>query len=389
MKLARAIINEVLNSRNTGLIQFNVRNRTEMDGYYTLNSLRPRATKVIIPYKGDKYRPIEIQTKMYMRSSMSPFGEDGSVQHFLVGKFQDQLQSDPFNSKALTTIKVKKDHGWITKEKFYLWLIKEGLPNSVVGQFFPDLADLEVEETVIKQGDVSFIGFDEKKHKALLDFFDKAETTLKKVGFKDLVYGKVFLVPRKNAGMNVTLADYVEKDDTMRVFDLAQKNNDTLQTIIHELGHRLYRKRLSADAYRSIRERYAKAIADLKTEVTTGSKATLFTVGQRFHHPKFGELEYGGLGGQSLYSNKKSYKFYILKDGQRTNRYLPFKTLEEATIHFSSLESSNKASGKKTDNAWMPTSYAMTKDTEWFAEVFSFAVMDNNKEVLDWVKGLL
>lgn len=363
---------------------------SDIRNYLVIDQRSPRKTKAVVATQGDQYRLIEVNTNISF-NMQQVFGPDGDINYLLKG----QLEASMLNSYSLATkIKIKKDHGWWSKEKMFLWLINEGVPNITIPNFFPEMANMEVSDSVVKSGNVSFVNFDAKKHKSIMDYFMQAEAVIKKQGFGDLVYGKVYMVP-KNQLKASRYADYIENDDSIRVFDLLQTDIDAnpLKTIVHELGHRYYRKTLPIGARSEITKKFNELIRGEKKDDKV--KAEEIKIGTRFFHPKHGEVEYGGFlpkkaTAKTLYARKSSsvHKFFLIKNGEKTTTFLYYKTLAEAMIWLSGTEAQSSTGLRTSDNVWLPTAYSRTKDTEWFAEIFAFAVLDNNKEVLDWIKDL-
>jgi len=410
MKLAERIIGEVLSSR-LSIVNKPVKTDTEMDSYYTISE--SRGTKVVIPTKDGKYRPIVITSNVNLGSySTLVFNEDKniSIQYFLDGYLEESMVNkwksfyvpygypdNTVSTKGKPKITIKKDHGWMSKEKFYLWLIGESVLDIVIKTHFPNMAEIEVADSKIKHGDIEFIGFDQKKHKELLDLIDDADSKLKKAGFGNLMYGKIYLVPKANNKKTfVTFADYLKDDDSVRIFDASQSSAmaQPIKTIIHELGHRHYYKKLNTGALDKIRQRFILELSNFNKDqndkdIKIKADHDGFKIGDILNSKKHGELQFGGVGPRTLNGRKIFYKFYQMKNGQKTSAYLSFEKLVDAIKYFGNQDKVEVSSkNAKVDNMWLPTPYSRTSQIEWFAEVFAFAVMGNNKEILNWIKEL-
>jgi len=269
-----------------------------------------------------------------------------------------------------------KTYNWMSKAEARALLIKNGILDGQISRDIPDLEIEETEHSTLKHGNITLYGFDEKKNADIIKWLDEAETKLKNVGLGDLVYGKVFLVPKRNS-TNLTLADYSKNDDTIRMFKAAGEKTP-VKTIIHELGHRFYYKKLKTTTLSKIYERYKKELKDHQEKV----KDIKVEVGTKYSLPEKGVLEYAGLGTKTLNGRKYVHKLYILKeDGTRSNRFFAFDSVSDM-LHF--IEKP-----KSSENPWLPSQYSKKNEVEWFAEIFAYSVLDNSKEVLDWIKSLV
>lgn len=424
MKLSKELkhICEVLNTNSLYFLVKQPTKNTEMDKYLmaTNSNGHPR---LIIPIKGSgelsKYRPITLMAKTHFghesqirkvfNQSGDVFGEEGKVDFLTKYKYQVTLYNSIISQnggdsasdnvvkkvKELTAYKIKKDYGWMDSKEFYLWLIKESVNQPVIDHYFPELKTIKTDAETIKHKDVELIGFDEKKHKDIIDSIDKAEALFKKSGVKNMVYGKIFLVPKRGQRGNETMADYTFTSDTMRVFDLgAVKYKDTmLHTLIHELGHRYYYKFITREGQSEVLKSFYERVKAFKERLTSNvdDVADSFgikppKVGDVLEHEKFGQVKFVGTSYASLNSRKSFFRFDILdKDGKPTTKYLKFDSLAQATLFFH--KNTTVSNAKKLDK-WLPSTYALTSDKEWFAEVFANGIMENDKEVIKWIKDL-
>lgn len=408
MKLAEELIrlipiDEVINASKLRHSTRMVFNNPDFDRYTVLN--QGETTKAVVVNNKDQYRIIELTTNQNLASSnMMIFNDDknSAIEYLLDGYYEDELvaQTKAFYMRhslsggdvpanKLPKIKIKSDSKWIKKEKLYLWLIKEGIPDVQIKIVFPDLINLDSAETSISHGDFTLIGFDENKHKFLLSVIDDSTKLLNKAGFKDISYGKVYLATKKNSSTTRTLADYISNDDSMRVFDIKTSQEQSVLTFTHELGHRYYYKRLSPLSRELIGKEFIKNMRldmEDQKEVNKQIRGSIpdYKVGDKIKDKKYGDLVFSGIGGVNLNSRKMVLKFHLLKNNEKTDKILTFDSMLDAILYFNkdSLKAKNKA------NPWLPTAYSKTSAVEWFAEIFSYSVVEKNKEILDWIKGL-
>jgi hypothetical protein len=240
---------------------------------------------------------------------------------------------------------------------------KHGLNAAVVFIHFPELQQAETENKV-KVGSFELIYNEEKEHTQIEPIVLETEAILKKFGFGKLCYGKLFSTPTIRAGQ--TLADYTDNTDSVRISNKAKKSNEAIRIMIHELGHRLW--------YRFLSDKQKQEITDKFYEVQKNSDFKI-SLGDKFVDEK-GKIivvsDY--VSGRQGKMQKFVFKYDAMEKSPR---------FSAAKGYFRRLT----PIGKKYEyDPFDVTEYAKTNEKEFFSEVFSFALTQKNKVLLDFIK---
>ena len=235
-----------------------------------------------------------------------------------------------------------------------------------VHTLFPELEGMTLgddNDRVLKVGGFEIIYDKEKEGKHLKELIGAGCDLLSKHKYEKICYGKVVATPNLKTPV---LANYNIRDDFIRVSNKARKRDDAVRTLVHELGHRLYHKFLKKSQHEKIKEKYNEMLAD-KFQIAIGDR---FEMDGR--EITILDTEWTRSGVRYLYS--KEGKFY------------------SATAAALSLRKflGNKE-GKETSKKVHPfqvSLYARKDAEEFFSEVFSFAIVENRKDLLDWIKSL-
>ena len=245
------------------------------------------------------------------------------------------------------------------KELSALLLKKEGLNLATFQRLFPELKDASTEDALEVEG-MKILHVDSVKHSdTVLSGIKKAIAIVRDAGFGHLIYGEVFLIG--SAMKNTVAADYNKETDQVR-FKGDQSESGVISNFIHELGHRQYYKFKVDEAANNAK--YNEVI----------DKRERLKVGDVVKNPKDGK-EYTVLAPE--YSGGK-WKYRVSFDDNG-------KTATGKGGEF--IEYWEKVGGDKAKrSAFDVSSYAKTKNTEYWAEVFSVALTTKNQELLAWVK---
>lgn len=268
-------------------------------------------------------------------------------------------------------LKFAKDHDYLKKftkmsssdlAKFLIQ--KEGMTAKTFKELFPEIKADEGLGKVDLSG-MNILGleqFKKKDQERFMKDIEKAAGIVRKNGFGHLLYGDVFLV----SGLKRSVAaDYSPESDTVR-FKIDSKSSDDYITraFIHELGHRQYYKfKLDTNV---LNEKWFE-VKDKKPGFEIGTVFVSPSTGESIvvDGTKYGRGEYNYTG---YYESDPSKKVSIPR-AMAANPNL--KILK----------------GKVPDiDKFHVSAYAMTNPSEFWAEVFSFALTGQDKELLSWVK---
>jgi hypothetical protein len=245
------------------------------------------------------------------------------------------------------------------KELSTLLLKKEGLSLSTFQKLFPELKDASVEDAVDVEG-MKILHVDSVKHSSIvLAGIKKAAAIVRAAGFGHLIYGEVFLIG--SAMKSTVKADYNVDTDQVR-FKGDQSEPQIISSFIHELGHRQYYKFKVDQAANNAKynevvdKRERLKVGDIVKSPTDGKEYTILA-------PEYSR-------------GKWKYKVSFDDNG---------KTGKGTGGEF--IEYWEKVGGDKANRDVFDVSdYAKTRNTEYWAEVFSVALTTKNPELLAWVK---
>ena len=260
---------------------------------------------------------------------------------------------------------LKKNHGTLKFDDFTKLMIKEGVSIQSLKNLMPTVQfELSGEEF----HDFKIIGGNQKEVDKSKEILTGVYNAYKSINMhKAILYGDVFLTN----SLGQLLADYNINGDTIRLSSTARKKDIAIRTMIHELAHRWYYKILSKEQKEEIKNKYLEMMSSVSGSKTLG-------IGDTYDHPKYGEIEIESKGW-----NKRTYEpYYVFRVKDTNARY----RITDA----GALRGAKKLSGEKDIfNIFDVTNYARTSDTEFWPEVVATALVDKNKELLDWVKGFI
>lgn len=210
----------------------------------------------------------------------------------------------------------------INKEQLFIYCVKNLKISPVYfRRYFGELP--ETEASVIKYHDWKIRIIDGAKITidAIKYLLDRVETVLKSKGFEKLCYGELLFQPSLKGK---ALADYFTSSDDIRVLAQKKYSATMINSLIHELGHRLY---------------------------------FAFGIDKKYFEDNF----------ENMLHEDRGNVFKKMLDKQFNK------------------EETNKS--EKTRFEYFPTGYSKTNPREWFAELFMLYCEDKLEEpVLSWFK---
>jgi len=207
-------------------------------------------------------------------------------------------------------------------------------------------------------------GFDLKTMQAVQKVIDRAAEVLDESGFGALCYGDVNVTNTVMRSSRV-LAFYMLGDDRMYVrANLRGVEGAAIETVIHELGHRLDNKFMSADERIPVRALYRT-----------------FQNADRGNEPR---VEGGSMPSPGDIFEHKGEKFRVERvasgfDGKPVMVYMRGidPELARVTIKLSVDGWRTRHGGRVvTPPSAFPTAYSQKDVSEFFAEMFAFALLD-------------
>jgi len=245
----------------------------------------------------------------------------------------------------------------------------EGINANTLYEWFPALKEKEVEHH--KQiGGFTFItgnNVSENELENVEELVETASRLLEKVGLGDLLYGKIYVL----ADMGKHLANYLESDDTIRMSNKCRKSPTAVKTLIHEIGHRLYAKKLSSEAKVAIDKKFCDEIKF----VSAAPK-----IGDVFEDKKgvtYKVITMKGSG--SLYSTKL---YYVMERSDKPG--------DQWRVNGDYFVGMKRIKGEEHDSSkWVPSQYSKKNDQEWFCEILGWGLVDNNSTYIKFIKSLL
>lgn len=190
---------------------------------------------------------------------------DKQISHFLRRLIKYNIAYRDFKSFAVGAELFFKKQETLNKKKLFDLLVTKGkLGMDHFSKYFGPMDEEgeDISERVkhFKHGNWD-IYLDVKTKRGIdevIQLLDDSSKDLARRGYSKLCYGKVFMVD--NLGGKI-LADYNEKNDTMRIgFKMLKKSNSQNQktAFIHEIGHRNYFKFLNPSQRGENKIRYIK-----------------------------------------------------------------------------------------------------------------------------------
>lgn len=207
-------------------------------------------------------------------------------------------------------------------------------------------------------------GFDAATMKLATNLMAEGARLVSVAGFPEVCYGDAYVTQR--VSRENVLAFYMQDEDRMYVRAKPKKGEEALavETIVHELGHRLHRKfgKGIEPKLRGVHADWGRRYARSPIDAAGYEPA----VGETFEQGRR-RYEVMAVGKPGPYQTV-SYR-RILADGSPDPKYLPSSM--PATKFAMAL-----GRGKRVDDPF-PSPYAMTSPTELFAELFRVVVVGN------------
>lgn len=288
----------------------------------------------------------------------------GAKQHFTIPKEFVRVLSEMARKYDI----LKYYRSFTASEFIPHMLNKEGINASTLYTWFPDLKEKEVEHhkqmgnfTVITGDSVS-----EKEVENVEDLIQTGSQLLSDFGLGEILYGKIYIL----ASMGRVLANYTSSDDTIRISNRSRRSETATKTFIHELGHRLYAKKLTTNAKVAIAKKFADEVQYISLLPKIGDEF------QDVHGVKYKVIT---IKPGSLYSTKT---YYVMTRDDK-----PGSMFRVDSKYFVGMK---RTKGEPHDSsAWVPSNYSKKNEQEWFCEILAWGLVDRNSLWLDFVRSLL
>jgi len=195
---------------------------------------------------------------------------------------------------------------------------------------------------------------------------DNAESRLSSNGLQKLAYGKVYIV---NTLAGNAIADYAPENDIVRVSlkKIRKTTHETIDSFLHELGHRNFYKNLSSDQKSEIRTTFnmnqisKKSVEkdDIVVDKETGNRYQII---------------------KSVYKRSLSYLAKLIEVKKETKKlklnqeyFIPSDLIGTVLI----IESQ---SDDNPNSSFFPSTYSLKNYEEFYAELFSHWMNKTLKE---------
>lgn len=256
--------------------------------------------------------------------------------------------------------------------------------------------------------------------KSIMDILEKVYSIFKKNRIGQLMTGDIRI--QKMGGKTIGL--YYPGSKDIRINYMAKKSKTTIETIIHEFGHKWYYEFVPGlktdirDKYRDARRKgtpergkskaletlealqdseEARLLSDLLAKEGTklsysGRKRSYKGdwVSHGLDHRKWVKMKREGGDGKSRFNGFVAAPSYFLTDPGWTSPLAKLKNVlkKSATIQ---KDLAKEEDGKKVDpTSWFPTKYSEKDSEEWYAELFSYTLLGDIKgEPADFIKSTL
>jgi len=261
----------------------------------------------------------------------------------------------------------------------------------------------------------------EANKKSIMDILEKVYSIFKKNRIGQLMTGDIRV--QKMGGSTIGL--YYPGSKDIRVNYMAKKSKMTLETIIHEFGHKWYhefipgKKTEIRDKYREARKqgtpnrgksatrekldaikdsKEAKALGDLMSK--PGVKLS-YTGRKRSYkgdwetdgldYRKWVRVKRVGDDGKSRFNGFSASPSYFLTDPGWTSPLAKLKNVLKKSADIKRDLHKEDDVGKNIDpKSWFPTKYSEKDSVEWYAEIFAYTLLDQLKgEPADFLKSTL
>ena len=293
-----------------------------------------------------------------------------------------------------------------TKGSLYKFMTTDmKMGNAFYKQVFGEIPSHDtMDSSYTKVGDAKLLfpdGIRESNKEALINLIKEVKSKLDDKGLGNLVSGIIHF-------MNFTgnrIGDYNLVDGQLRIHPNVKKSNDTIFTIVHELGHKLYHEVIS-DKIPQIKEDYLLQMKNYKPKspdmnairgdldflkkLHVGMVVTYS--GRKKNFKDIGNFKIAKIsGGQVELSTTEKSSIYpegrerIVAGGNYI--FLKNPDWHVAGVEVEKIEPTTEY---KESDSWFPTKYSQTNASEWFAELFSFYILGKLQgEPEAWMKNIL
>lgn len=256
--------------------------------------------------------------------------------------------------------------------------LKNKVSRGFIYTWFPELENNVTSS--IKVGPFDVIGKIDDKQMALLEkVVKKSADILKKNGYGHLLYGTLSVSASSNSNV---IADYTSKGDHIVFYPNALTGSDAnVKTMVHELGHRQwYKFKTDQDDVK------------IKFYKTTESTTKQYKKGMRFLYANPNDKGREGNIGviQKRAKQKVTFRVYDPEKLDKANQ-TPWDYTEISVMLNAIPKYFKNMDGTEIVNTehFAVSNYAMTKITEFFAELFAYGNMGwSDKSVFEYIKEI-
>lgn len=391
-------------------------------GYTTRNS---GFSLFISKIEDNKYRVIDFKpNKVMSKSAISNVSTKeqvlSSILHFtnLIKKDLGEMDA----TQLATLLSANSPHGNIS--------------TSGITSVFPELK--ETKEEGHQYGEMTLVGFSPKDLENTIKILDSSKKLMKKIGMEKAFYGKVVATSAKSSKL---LATYHGDTDHITLRPDGLKVQPDI-TIIHELGHRIWRKYLSEEQKKKVNEKYYEVMKKEQEsllnegDVFENDKTRFEVKGSRQHKGStwfaVDEMPIGtdskkitvdSLSKKEIEDitneeGEKVFKLFttpmkdmttlekrmvlerieqmvanrVAKEITLRNKQNKIKSYVVKSIEYFHAKNATQVSGnnnKKKSNPFDVTTYARKDVKEFFSEILGHGLVKNIKEIIKFLEDLL
>jgi hypothetical protein len=331
------------------------------DDFLFLFPRRSSGANIVVHRNGDKFDVLVNKSNMVIGTKILAICAENNLP-------KDRWISILVDTAEKTGV-IKKFHESVSKKDVSILLLQKlGVSRHIIKQYAPDLVDTSDVEDFVNVGKIKIIGANAfKKSAPFIKAVEKAAKIIADSGYGQILYGDVFLVASSSGKAN-RLADYDVKDDVIRLVIKPRDNEESIiKTCIHEFGHRQY--------YKFNTDKKA-VISKFSTEKNTG---ITYPIGTEFINDK--NMKMMVVTGHGYDRNKFAYTAKYVGDDSNRMSYVSPNYMKTANIY-------KVPGGSASRSAFMVSSYALTDEREFFAEIFAYGLIDKNEELLSWLKSV-
>jgi hypothetical protein len=262
---------------------------------------------------------------------------------------------------------LKKYYAHINAEEARKILIqKESVPPEILKKFLPDLFTA-IEPDKIGNFTIHFDNQNQKEKDAIESLVARTTKAFEGFGFQRFLYGDIYIVDKLKGRV---IADYTATDDSIRLSKKAKKDDSDCRNLIHELGHRIYKK--SGVDKKEIQNKYLEALKEFSLEIKPDTVLSDKKTGEKYIYL-----------GKNFSGREITYKIVKISDVDLSENKFTGKIYRCSAFYFTNFEGDFKL-----ETNWLPTAYAKTSQEEWFCEVLSFALTRKDAHFVEFVKKI-